>query len=130
MILCGCKLWAPLPERQTRKCVALTTSDDCSVAGYLLVAPVKNPPYQSHLALHQIQIPLYLVYLMLYLDHILHPLWQGEGAFLKLPQSTSASGYKHYKCYITMLQCLIWGRGAENAGEWKALTQGTKGKRT
>jgi hypothetical protein len=30
---------------------------------------------------------------------ILHPLWQGKGAFLKLPWSTSAS-FKHYKCYI------------------------------
>ena len=33
---------------------------------------------------------------------ILHPLCQGKGAFLKLPRSTSASGYKHYKCYLTM----------------------------
>ena len=24
-----------------------------------------------------------------------------------------------------MLQCQIWGRGTGNAGEWKALTQGT-----
>ena len=28
--------------------------------------------------------------------------WQGKGAFLRLPRSTSASGYKHCKCYITM----------------------------
>jgi hypothetical protein len=28
-----------------------------------------------------------------------------------------------------MLQCQIWGRGTGNAGEWKALTQGTQGKR-
>ena len=35
----------------------------------------------------------------------------------------------NYKCYITMLQCQIWCRGAGNACEWKALTQGTKGKR-
>jgi hypothetical protein len=34
---------------------------------------------------------------------ILHPLWQGKGAFLKLPRSTSASGNKHNKCYITTL---------------------------
>jgi len=60
---------------------------------------------------------------------ILHPLWQGKGAFLRLPQSTSASKYKHYKCHITMLQCQIWGRGTGNAGEWKALTQGTQGKK-
>jgi hypothetical protein len=39
----------------------------------------------------------------------LHPLWQGKGAFLRLPRSTSASGYKHYYCYITMLQCLGQG---------------------
>ena len=29
-----------------------------------------------------------------------------------------------------MLQCQIWGRGTGNAGEWKALTQGTQGKKT
>ena len=28
-----------------------------------------------------------------------------------------------------MLQCQIWGRGTGNAGEWKALTQGTNGKK-
>ena len=28
--------------------------------------------------------------------------WQEKGAFLKLPRSTSASGYKHYECYIRM----------------------------
>ena len=60
---------------------------------------------------------------------ILHPHWQGKSAFLKLPQSTSASGYKHYKCYITKLQGLIWGRGTGKAGEWEELTQGTQGKR-
>ena len=60
---------------------------------------------------------------------ILHPLWQGKGPFLRLLRLTSASGYKHYKCYISMLQCQIWGKGTENAGEWKALTQGTKGKK-
>ena len=27
-------------------------------------------------------------------------------------------------------QCQIWGRGTGNAGEWKVLTQGTKGKKT
>ena len=59
---------------------------------------------------------------------ILHPHWQGKGAFLRLPRSTSASGYKHYNFCITMLQYQIWGRGAENAGEWKALTHGTKGE--
>ena len=42
-----------------------------------------------------------------------------------LPRSTYASGYKHYKCYITMLQCRIRGRGTGIAGEWEALTQGT-----
>ena len=31
---------------------------------------------------------------------------------------------------VTMLQCRIWGRGTGNAGEWKALTQGTKGNKT
>jgi len=61
---------------------------------------------------------------------ILHPLWQGKGALLRLPRSTSASGYKHYKCYITMLQCQIWGRGTGNASEWKAFTHWTKGKTT
>ena len=61
--------------------------------------------------------------------HILHPLWQGKGTFLNLPQSTSALGYKHYICHITMLQCRIWGRGIGNAGEWEALTQGTQGKK-
>ena len=60
---------------------------------------------------------------------ILYPLWQGRGAFLRLPRSISASGYKHFKCYVTMLQCRIWGRGTGNAGEWKALTQGTQGKK-
>ena len=59
----------------------------------------------------------------------LHPLWQGKGAFLKLPWSTSASGYKHYKCCITMLQGRIWGRGTGKAGEWEVLTQGTQGKK-
>ena len=49
------------------------------------------------------------------LVRILHPLWQGKGAFLNLPRSTSASGYKHNKCRITMLQCRIWDRGTENA---------------
>ena len=29
-----------------------------------------------------------------------------------------------------MLQFQIWGRGTGNAGEWKALTQGTQGKKT
>jgi hypothetical protein len=29
-----------------------------------------------------------------------------------------------------MLQCRVWGRGTGNAGEWKALTQGTKGGKT
>jgi len=55
--------------------------------------------------------------------------WQGKGAFLKLPWLTSASGYKHCKWYIALLQCQIWGRGTGNASEWKALTQGTKGKK-
>ena len=59
----------------------------------------------------------------------LHPLWQGKGAFLMLPRSTSASGYKHYKCYITMLQGRIWGRGTGKAGKWEALTQGTQGEK-
>jgi len=58
---------------------------------------------------------------------ILHPLWQGKGTFLKLPRSTSASGYKHYKCHLTMLQCRIWDRGTGNAGVREALTQGTLG---
>jgi hypothetical protein len=29
-----------------------------------------------------------------------------------------------------MLQCQIWSRGTGSAGEWEALTQGTKGKQT
>ena len=29
-----------------------------------------------------------------------------------------------------MLQCRVWGRDTGNAGEWKALTQGTQGKKT
>ena len=62
--------------------------------------------------------------------HILHSLWQGKGAFLNLPRLTSASGYKHYKCLITMLQCRIWDRGIGKAGEWEALTQGTQGEKT
>ena len=60
----------------------------------------------------------------------LHPLWQGKGAFMRLPRSTFASGYKHYKCCSTMLQCRVWGRDTGNAGEWEALTQGTQGKKT
>ena len=28
-----------------------------------------------------------------------------------------------------MLQFQIWGRGTGNAGEWKALTQGTQGEK-
>ena len=63
--------------------------------------------------------------------HILHPLWHGKGAYLMLPRSTSASGYKHYKCCITMLQVRIRGRNTGKAGEWKALTltQGARGKK-
>jgi len=60
----------------------------------------------------------------------LHPLWQGKGAFLRLPQSTCASGYKHHTCYVTKLQCQIWGMGTGKAREWKALTQGTQEKKT
>jgi len=48
---------------------------------------------------------------------ILHPLWQGKGASLNLHRSAFASGYKHFKCYITMQQCRIWGRGTGNAGK-------------
>ena len=51
-------------------------------------------------------------------------------AFLKLPRSTSASWYKHCKCYITMLQGRFRGRGTGKASEWEALTQGTQGKKT
>jgi len=29
-----------------------------------------------------------------------------------------------------MLQCQIWGRGTGIASGWKALTQGTQGKKT
>ena len=61
---------------------------------------------------------------------ILHPIWQGKGAFLKLPRSTSASGYKHYKCCITMLQGQIWDRVTGKSGEWEALTQGAQGEQT
>ena len=61
----------------------------------------------------------------------LHPqIWRGKGAFLKLPRSTSASVYKHYKCCIKMLQGRIRGRGTGKAGAWKALTQGAQGKKT
>jgi hypothetical protein len=60
----------------------------------------------------------------------LHPLWQGKGAFMKLPRSTTASGYKHYKCYITILPCRVWGRGTGNACKWEALTLGTQGEKT
>ena len=35
----------------------------------------------------------------------------------------------HYTCFITMLQCRIWGRGTGIAGEWEALTQGTQGEK-
>ena len=85
-------------------------------------------------------------YLMLYPSHsleiwhsggfcggplrILHPLWQEKGAILRLPRSTCASGYKHHDCYVTMLQCQIRGRGTGKAGERKAPTQGTQGKKT
>jgi len=55
------------------------------------------------------------------------PILAGKRCALRLPRSTSASAYKHYKCYITMLQCQIWGRGTGNAGEWKALTQRQRG---
>ena len=55
---------------------------------------------------------------------------QEKGAYLKLPRSTSALGYKHYKCYIILLQGRIWGRGTGKAGEWEALTQGTQGEKT
>jgi hypothetical protein len=54
--------------------------------------------------------------------HSLHPLWQGKGAILNLTRLTSASGYKHYKCHITMLKCRVWGRGTGNADEWEALS--------
>ena len=47
---------------------------------------------------------------------ILHPLWQGKGAFLKLPRSTSASGYEHYKCYVTMSNL--------GQGNWECLRVG------
>jgi len=115
------------------------------------VAPVKNPRYQSHLALHPNQSPLYLICMLntwwyiLIIDiagnlafwgvlwgplRILHPLWQGKGAFLRLPRSTSASGYKQYKFYIAILQCRIRGRGTGKACEWEALTQRTQGEKT
>ena len=59
------------------------------------------------------------------------PTWQGKGAILNLHRSTFASGYEHYKCHKTMLQCRIWGRGTGNACEWEALTQqGTQGEKT
>ena len=62
--------------------------------------------------------------------HNLHPLWQGKSTFLNLPQSTSASGYKHYKCHITMLQHNFqlpkrwsgWGDRAKMA-YWHNLTR-------
>ena len=61
---------------------------------------------------------------------ILHPLRQGKGTFLNLPRSTSASGYKHYKCHITMLQHNFqlpkrwsgWGDRAKMA-YWHNLTR-------
>jgi hypothetical protein len=61
---------------------------------------------------------------------ILHPLWQGKGAFLKLPRLTSASGYKLYECIITMQLCRVWGRCTGNVGEWEALTQGAQAEKT
>jgi len=57
------------------------------------------------------------------------PTWPGKGTFLNLPRSTSASGYKHYKCHIPLLQCQIRDRGTGNASVWEALTQGTQGRK-
>ena len=45
---------------------------------------------------------------------ILHPLWQEKDAFLRLPRSTCASGYKHHKCCVTMLQ------GRIREGYWES----------
>ena len=115
------------------------------------LSPWTTPPNLSHLALHPTQSPLNLIWMQdtwCYIEtiefagnlaywgvlwgpvRILHPPWQGKVAFLKLPRSTSVSGNKHYKCYITMQQCRILGRGTGNAGKWEALTQGTQGKKT
>jgi len=60
---------------------------------------------------------------------ILHPLWQEKGAFLKLPRLTSASGYKHYKCCITMLQGRIWGRVLGKPASGRHSHKGHRGKR-
>ena len=60
----------------------------------------------------------------------LAPTFAGKGAFLNLNRSTSASGYQLFRCYVTMLQCRIRGRGTGNAGEWESLTQGTQGEKT
>ena len=68
-------------------------------------------------------------YMCVYFASNMHPLWQGKGAFLKLPRSTFASGFRHYKCCITMLQGRVWGRDTGKAGKWEALTQGTQGKK-
>jgi hypothetical protein len=117
----------------------------------LTAAPPDRPPNQSYLAFTQCKAPYtsseckilniasktlaFAVNLAVWAllwgpARILHPLWQGKGAFLNLHRWISASGYVHYKCCITMLQCQIWGRGTGNAGEWEALTQETGGKKT
>ena len=44
--------------------------------------------------------------------------WQEKGAFLKLPRSTSASGYKHYECYVIMPQSNL------GQGYWECLQVG------
>ena len=58
----------------------------------------------------------------------MHPLWLRKGAFLRLPQSISASGYKHYKCYIAMLQCNS-GQGYWECRRVEGTHKGQRGKR-
>ena len=60
---------------------------------------------------------------------ILHPLWQGKGAFMKLPRSTSASGYEHYKCCVTMLQGRFWGRILGKPASGRHSHKGHRGRR-
>jgi len=86
---------------------------------------MNGPPNQSHLASTQCKMldfkskPLTFAVSLAFRGavwgpvRILHPLRQGEGAFLSLHRLTSASGYKHDTCFMTQ-QCQIWGRNTGN----------------
>jgi hypothetical protein len=107
-----------------------------------VAVPKYKLPNHSHLALHSIQSPLYLIQVQdtwCYIYNI-DICWKfgipggsvGPGAYFAptarekvhfwsypdwpLLQDT----YKHYKCYITILQCRIWGRGT-GGHRWKRL---------